>query len=70
MTMTKQEAAAYARRVRWDKLTPEQRSEETRPGRIAAAVKALVDQAPALTEEQKNRLRAILAAAPGGGPGA
>jgi hypothetical protein len=41
-----------------------------RKARPALAVKELVDQAPELTTDQKNRLRVILAQAPGGGPDA
>jgi hypothetical protein len=63
------ERARVAAEARWSGKTAEQRQAETRPARLAHAVKELVDQAPALTTEQRNKLRAILAQAPsGGGP--
>jgi hypothetical protein len=61
------EQAVEAGRARWAGTTPEQRREASRKARLAAAVKALVDQAPALTEDQKPRIRAILAQTPSGG---
>jgi hypothetical protein len=65
--MSSTDRATAARAARWTGRSPEQRKAETRPARLALAVKELVDQAPALTEDQKNRLRIILAQAPSGG---
>jgi hypothetical protein len=60
------ERARYAIETRWSRTTdPEQRRAATGPARLAAAVKAVVDQAPNLTDEQRNRLRVILTRSPG-----
>jgi hypothetical protein len=62
------EAARHAIEARWSRTTdPEQRRAQTRPARIAAAVRIIVDAAPDLTPDQVARLRAIFAA-PGSGP--
>ena len=65
--MPKSPTRAESVRRAWAAKTPEQRQAETRPARLALAVKELVDQAPALTQDQKNRLRVILTQAPSGG---
>lgn len=65
--MSSTDRAAAARAARWDGRSPEQRQAETRPARLALAVKEIVDQAPALTEAQRSKLRVILAQAPSGG---
>jgi hypothetical protein len=59
--------AAAARAARWTGKSADQRQAETRPARLALAIKEIVDQAPALTDDQKNRLRVILTQAPSGG---
>jgi hypothetical protein len=58
-------AAAHA--ARWAGKTPEERQATMRQARLHLAIKELVDQAPTLTTEQRNRLRVILAQAPSGG---
>lgn len=48
-------------RARWDKATdPAQRKAQTRPARIASAVRTIVDNWPELRPEQVARLRALL----------
>jgi hypothetical protein len=48
-------------------MSPEERRAFAQKGHLAQAVKAVVDKAPALTDDQKACLRAILhAEAPGG----
>jgi hypothetical protein len=49
-------------------MTPEQRRELARKGHLSGAVKAVVDRAPELSEDQLARIRAVLAEAPGGEP--
>jgi hypothetical protein len=62
-------AAAEMSHARWKNTTAEQRQAATSKAHLALAIKELVDQAPALTQEQRNRLRVILTQAPsGGGP--
>jgi hypothetical protein len=59
------ERSRHAIETRWSRTTdPEQRRAATGPARLAAAVKAVVDQAPNLTDEQRNRLRVILTRSP------
>jgi F0F1-type ATP synthase delta subunit len=60
-TMTVAEMASMGGHARAQKLTPEERQESARRARLARTVKAVVDRAPELTEEQKARLRAALA---------
>jgi hypothetical protein len=67
VSLSTSERARRAARARWQDKTPEQRQAETRPARLAHAIKEIVDQAPELTEDQKNRLRVILTQAPSGG---
>jgi hypothetical protein len=67
MSMTASEAGAELAHARWKNATPEQRRAHTQPARIALAIKTLVDQAPALSTEQRNKLRVILTQAPSGG---
>jgi hypothetical protein len=67
VALSTSERARRASNARWAAKDQDQRKAETRPARLALAVKELVDQAPALTEDQKNRLRVILAQAPSGG---
>jgi len=67
--MSSTDRATAARAARWTGKSAEQRKAETRPARLALAIKEIVDQAPALSDDQKNRLRVILTQAPsGGGP--
>ena len=67
--MSSTDRAAAARAARWTGRSQDQRKAETRPARLALAIKEIVDQAPALSDDQKNRLRVILTQAPsGGGP--
>lgn len=62
------ESGRAAVTARWEKYSdPARRSAQTEPARLAHAVKAVVDLAPALTQEQRNRLRVILTQAPSGG---
>jgi hypothetical protein len=65
--MTRTEAAAHARRIRLETATPEQRTAQTHKARLAAAVKAVVDRAPELTDDQRTRLRTIFIAPSEGG---
>jgi hypothetical protein len=51
---------AASTRAHWAATPPEQRREQTRKARLAHAVKELVDQAPELTDDQRQRLTAIL----------
>jgi hypothetical protein len=67
MSMPLTEAAADLAHARWKGTTADQRKETMRKARLALAIKELVDQAPALTDEQRNRLRVILTQAPSGG---
>jgi hypothetical protein len=67
VALSTSDRARRAAQARWRDKTAEQRQAETRPARLAHAIKELVDQAPALTEDQKNRLRVILTQAPSGG---
>jgi hypothetical protein len=60
------EAQRQAGRDRQAAMTPEQRRELGRKAYLTGAVKAVVDRAPELTEDQKARIRAILHAEPGG----
>jgi hypothetical protein len=46
--------------------TAEQRQEQARKLYLAGAIKAVVDRAPELTDEQRARIRAILQAAEDG----
>jgi hypothetical protein len=50
-------------------MTPEERRTFAQKGHLASAVKTVVDRAPALTDDQKARLRAILHAETPGGDG-
>ena len=61
------ESGRRAVEARWAKADPDQRQAQTQPGRIAAAIKTLVDAAPELSQDQRNRLRVILTQAPTGG---
>jgi hypothetical protein len=54
------ERARRAAQTRWADTPPERRTTVTRPGRVAAAVKLIVDQAPTLTNDQRAKLRLIL----------
>jgi hypothetical protein len=65
--MTLSEAGAELAHASWRNTTQDQRNARMRHARLALAVKELVDQAPALTDEQKMKLRVILAQAPSGG---
>jgi hypothetical protein len=67
MTLTNAERGRRGGLAAQAKLTPEQRAAGARRARLALAVKELVDQAPELTEAQRNRLRVILTQAPSGG---
>jgi hypothetical protein len=51
---------AASMRAHWATIPPEQRRQQTRKARLAHAVRELVDQAPELTETQRQRLAAIL----------
>jgi hypothetical protein len=67
VSLSTSERARHAIETRWSRTTdPEQRRAATRPARLAAA-KAVVDQAPNLTDGQRNRLRVILTQAPSRG---
>jgi hypothetical protein len=71
VSLSTSERARRASNARWSAKDPDQRKAETRPARLALAIKEIVDQAPALSDDQKNRLRVILTQAPsGGGPDA
>ena len=67
MALSTSERARHASNARWANKTPDQRQADTRPARLALAIKEIVDQAPELTDDQKNRLRVILTQAPSGG---
>lgn len=70
MTMSKTEQRRQAIQIRWSRTTdPAQRRRETTPGRVASAVKVLVDNWPELRPEQVAKLRSLLQQ-PGGGPDA
>ena len=70
MPMSTTEQHRHAIQARWSRTTdPAQRRAETRPGRIAAAVKVLVDNWPELRPEQVAKLRGLLRQ-PGGSPDA
>jgi hypothetical protein len=58
---------AAASAARWAGSTPEQRKAELRRARRALAVKEIVSGWPELTEEQQQRLRALLRPLPEGG---
>ena len=67
MPLSTVERARRAGRARWDKTTdPAERSAQTQPARIAAAVKAVCDAAPVLSDDQRSKLRAILTVPEGG----
>jgi 16S rRNA G1207 methylase RsmC len=59
--------AAAARAARWTGRDAEQRRRETSAARRALAVKELVAAWPELTEQQQQRLRALLRPVPEGG---
>lgn len=61
--MTTTERARKAGKARQAQLSPEQRTELSRKGSLAAAVAQVVNAAPELTQEQVDRLRAIFAPA-------
>jgi hypothetical protein len=61
------DAAAEMSHARWKSTTAEERQAIMRKARLALAVKELVDQAPALSQDQRNKLRVILTQAPSGG---
>jgi hypothetical protein len=64
------EAARHAIESRWAKVTdPAQRRRQTQAGRVASAVKVVVENWPELRPEQVARLRALLQQL-GGGQGA
>ena len=64
------EAARHAIESRWAKTTdPAKRAAQTKPARIASAVRIVVDNWPELTETQQQRLRALLRPAGGGQDG-
>jgi hypothetical protein len=71
MPLTDAERSAQARHAittRWAKTTDKtERQAATLSARVAAAVKVVVDQAPALSNSQKTKLRAILTDPPKGG---
>jgi len=66
--MTRAQAGRLGGLTRAYRQTPEQRRESARNARHALAVKAVVDRAPDLSEDQKARIRAVLASAPDSGP--
>jgi hypothetical protein len=64
---------AASMRAYWANSTPEQRAAQGRKMRRALAIKEIVDQAPELTQEQRQRLALLLRppeAVQGGGPDA
>jgi hypothetical protein len=66
--MSTTERARVASRARWAKVPdPDERRAELLPARIASAVRAVVDAAPVLTDDQRSKLRAILTEPEGGG---
>lgn len=67
MSLDTVERARRAAQARWAGTPREQRMATTLPGRVAMAVKLLADNAPELTQAQKNKLRVILTQAPSGG---
>jgi uncharacterized protein with WD repeat len=67
MPMSRAEAAAYARRIRQETATPEQRRAQTAAARRASAVKVVVEQWPELRPEQIQKLRSLLRPVPEGG---
>ena len=62
--MTVSEAGRRGGYARAAALTPQQRHQAARAARLARTVKAVVDRAPELTEDQKQAIRAALTSAP------
>lgn len=63
MPMSTRERATIAGRARQAGLTPEQRREQMRKVRRAAAAKLIVADWPELTPEQKAELRSVIGGA-------
>jgi hypothetical protein len=69
MPFTHDQAVA-AGRARWAGIDRDQRRDATRAGRVASAVRTIVDNWPELRPEQVARLRGLLQPPGAGGPDA
>ena len=67
MPVSTSEAAAAMGRSRWAKVPANDRREQMQKVRLAGSVNQIVEHWPELTEQQQQRLRALLRPVPEGG---